>query len=297
MASRTKKIEQKLGYFLFARFQRSFLHKDQLEAERAGAKLGMLLYRLDKKHRSRALSNLALAFPDIPEERRIELAHNCFQHFGRTFADFLRSPARSPDDVLETCPILDLHYIDDALAKGTGVILVTGHFGNWERVAHTMATKGYKVTVVARDANDTGLNREVMKIREHQGIEVLSRGNAARGILRKLKQNEIVAMLTDQNSGDIFIPFFGKPAGTVTGVSSIHLKTGAPLIPIYCRWLSPGRFEGRILPALKPVPGFEPLEGITRSINLSLEEAIRETPEQWLWFHDRWKSARRAGLL
>jgi len=243
------------------------------------------------------LANLRLAMPELSEERRIELTQECAKHFGRIFADFLRSSRRSDEEVRETCPLMDAHLMDAALAKGKGVILISGHFGNWERAAHAVAVNGYKVSVVARDANGRDLNDAVMRIRQQQGVEVLSRGNAARGILRALSRNEIVAILPDQNSGDMFVPFFGKPCGTVTGPAAIHLKTGSPLVPICCRWIAPGRYEARFYPELEPVPGFEPVEAVTRAINNSLESAIRETPEQWLWFHDRWKSARRAGLL
>lgn len=297
MASRTKKLENRIGFMAFSAFQRSFQKKPPEDAEQRGARLGMLLFRIDKKHRNRALSNLRIAYPELSESERLALAQRCFRHFGRIFADFLRSPLRTNEEVAETCPLIDFHHFDEALSRGKGAILVTGHFGNWERAAHAIAAAGYKMTVVARDANDGDLNQEVMRIRQKQGIEVLSRGAAARGILNKLKKNEIIGILTDQNSGDMFIPFFGKPCGTVTGPSAIHLKTGAPMIPMFCPYIGPGKYEARAYPPLEPVPGYEPLEGITRAMNIAIETAIRETPEQWLWFHNRWKSAQRAGLL
>lgn len=299
MASRgrRKQFEQRAGFFAFSKFEKFFLKKDPIAAERAGEKLAMLVFKLSKKHRNRALSNLALAFPEMPAEERLELAKRCFLHFGRVFADFLRSSARTDEEVISTCEIVNQEILDAELAKGKGIMLITGHFGNWERAAHRVVAAGYKVTVVARDANDSDLNQSVMRIREKQGIAVLPRGKAARGILSVLKANEVIAILPDQNSGDIFIPFFGKPAGTVTGPSSIAIKTGAPMVPLYCRRVGPAKYEARIYPPLEPVEGYEPVEALTRAINNSLEAAIRETPEQWLWFHNRWKSARRAGLV
>ncbi len=297
MASRTKKINNRLGFAAFTIFQRSFLKKTPAAAEQAGARLANLIFRLDGKHRNRALANLALAYPEMPESDRVDLARRCFQHFGRTAADFMRSPIRTNDDVAGSCALVDFHYFDEALAAGKGGILITGHFGNWERAAHAIAAAGYKLTVVARDANDSDLNQAVLRIREKQGVQVLSRGQAARGILTRLKQNELVGILPDQNSGDIFVPFFGKPCGTVTGPASIRVKTGAPLLPMFCRRLGLDSYEAKAYPSLEPVPGFDPVEGFTRAINDSIEAAIRESPEQWLWFHDRWKSARRAGLL
>lgn len=297
MATLRKQFEKRAGFFAFSTFEKSFLKKDPLAAERAGEKLGVLAFRLSKKHRNRALSNLALAMPELSEAERLDLAKRCFLHFGRVFADFLRSSARTDQEVMESCPIVGRDNLDEALARGKGVILITGHYGNWERAAHTVVAHGYKVSVVARDANDSDLNRAVLRIREKQGVQVLSRGKAARGILSKMKANEIVAILPDQNSTDLFIPFFGQPCGTVTGPSSIAVKTGAAMVPIFCPRIGPNRYEARILPALTPVEGYDPVEGYTRAINNCLEAAIRQHPDQWLWFHHRWKSAYRAGLI
>jgi KDO2-lipid IV(A) lauroyltransferase len=297
MASLRKKLEKRAGFFAFSKLEKAFVKKDPLAAERAGAKLGMLVYRLSAKHRTTALTNLAMAFPEMPENERVALAQRCFRHFGRVFADFLRSSTRTAKEVIQSVPLVGLENLEDALKLGKGVIVISGHFGNWERAAHRVAAEGFPLSVVARDANDSDLNRSVMRIRAEQGISVLSRGQAARGIMTKLKQNELVAILPDQNSGDIFIPFFGKPAGTVTGPSAIAVKMGAPMVPMYCIRLGPGEYETRIYPAIKPIEGYEPVEGITRAINAWLEAAIREHPEQWLWFHNRWKSARKAGLL
>jgi KDO2-lipid IV(A) lauroyltransferase len=297
MSSPRKKFEKRAGFFAFTTLEKAFLKKDPLAAERSGEKIGRIVYRLSKKHRNQALSNLKLAYPELTDEQRIEMAQNCFRHFGRVFADFLRSSARTDQEILTTCPLHGAEHLDAAMAKGTGGILISGHFGNWERAAHRVAAAGYKVTVVARDANDGDLNQAVLRIREKQGVEVLSRGQAARGILKKLKQNEFVAILPDQNSGEPFLPFFGKPAGTVTGPASIHIRTGAPLIPIFCRWVSPNQYRVDLYDPIEAVPGYEPEEAFTRAINNCLESVIREAPEQWLWFHNRWKSARKAGLV
>ncbi|HVT13950.1 MAG TPA: lysophospholipid acyltransferase family protein [Fimbriimonadaceae bacterium] len=294
---RKKQLEKRLGYLGFAMAEKAFLRKDPIRAERSGMRLGNLTFKVMKKRRNVALANLRLAFPEKTEEERLAIAQECFRHFGRIFADFLRSSQRTDEEMRQTTRLTDMRYFDEALKEGKGAILITGHFGNWERAAHAIVAAGYKVTVVARDANDGDLNQAVMKIREKQGIQVLSRGSAARGIFTKLKKNEIVAILPDQNSSDIFVPFFGRPCGTVTGPAAIHARTGAPIIPFFCKRVGPNQYDARAYPPLKPLEGYEPVEGMTRAINNAIEAAIRETPEQWLWFHDRWKSARKAGLL
>lgn len=297
MGSRRKDFERRAGFLAFQMAEKSFLKKTTLEAERTGERLGMLVYRLSKKHRRRALSNLKLAMPELSERDRDQLARRIFKHFGRITADFVQSPKRTDAEVLDSAEIIGAEHLDNALSLGRGVILITGHFGNWERAAHCVAAKGYRLSVVARDANDSDLNRHVLRIREAHGVEVLSRGNAARGILSRLKKNEIVAILPDQNSEDMFVPFFGHPCGTVTGPAVIHRRTEAPILMVFSTWVAPGRYRMEVLPPLQALDGFEPIEGMTRAINLALENAIRRTPEQWLWFHNRWKSAAKRGLV
>src|SRR5437870_1546816 len=129
MESRRKELEKRAGFLAFAIAEKAFSRKDPTAAERSGARLGMLFYRLSKKRRETALSNLRLAFPDMPENERIELAKRCFQHFGRITADFLRSGIRTDEEVRKNCPIVDAHHLDDALALGKGAILITGHLG------------------------------------------------------------------------------------------------------------------------------------------------------------------------
>lgn len=297
MKRRRKELEKRAGFLAFKMAEKAFQRRDTVAAERTGERLGNLVYKLSHKHRNRALTNLELAFPEMSLQDRESLAKRVFQHFGRIMGDFMKSPSRTDEEVLSNATVNGFEHLDAALAAGKGAMLITGHLGNWERAAHIVAARGYKLSVVARDANDTDLNRHVLKIRQAHGVEVLSRGHAARAILKKLKANEIIAILPDQNSGDIFIPFFGKPCGTVTGPSSIFEKTGAPMLLVTTERIAPGQYRLDIHPPLEPVEGYDVVEGMTRAINNALEAQIRRVPDQWLWFHDRWKSARKAGLL
>lgn len=296
MASR-KELEQRAAAILFGMAERSFRRRSEARAERLGERLGLLLFKLDKKHRERTRKNLAMAFPEWPAERVESVAQGVFRHFGRVTADFMRTESRTNEQVIASIQAEGMEHFTRALEAGRGVVLVTGHFGNWERMAQYLTAVGLPVSVVARDANQEGVNDRVLKLREKAGVEVLSRGNAARMILSKLKKNTVVGILPDQNAGDIYVPFFGKPCGTVQGPAVLSERTGAAVIAAYCTWEACGRYRIRIGEPLVAEPGFEPIEGMTRAINASLEAAIRRHPEQWLWMHDRWKSARKKGLL
>jgi Kdo2-lipid IVA lauroyltransferase/acyltransferase len=127
-------------------------------------------------------------------------------------------------------------------------------------------------------------------------MQVLSRGSAAREIIKRLKAGEVVGLLPDQNADDAFIPFFGKPAGTVLGPAVLHIKTKAPLLPSCCIRTGPGTYKVIFFEPIRQLEN-ETAEELMTRINAVLEKMIRIAPEQYLWMHDRWRNARRKGLL
>lgn len=268
------------------------------DALQTGEKIGRILYRIAKTRRRRTLDNLALAFPEkLPDERE-QIAKGVFESFARSSVDFLLADDRSPQEALANIDVTGLEHVQAAKAAGKGALLITGHIGNWERLAAYMSYSGYTLHVVTRDADDHGFNEIVNKIRRGPGTTVIPRGDAARPILQRLKENEFVGILPDQNSHEAFIPFFGHPAGTVLGPGVIHARTNCPVICGYCVYIGDGRYRAVFTPPLEPLPGYETKgEGLMRAVNAWLESVIREYPDQWLWMHDRWRNARKKGLL
>ncbi len=277
--------------------QRTFEKRDVVAAENLGEKLLVFGYKLDRKHRERAIQNIRLAFPEKSYDEARVLALETFRHFGRVMGDFLRSPARTDEEVLASIEPVSLQPYLNANAKGKGVLAITGHLGNFERLAHWFQAQGHTITVVARDANDAGMQKQVANIRGGSGLSMLSRGNSARAILEKIKRKETVGILPDQNADECFVPFFGKPCGTTLGPAVLHLRTGAPLVPGFCLRTGPGKYRVEIFEPMEYQRGKSEPEQIMADINAVLENVIRRYPEQWLWLHDRWKSARRKGLL
>jgi len=287
----------RFGEPLFVRYQARFERMDQIQAEKAGERLGRIHYAIDRKHRLRTLSNLAMALPEIDPRRRALIAKGVFMHFGRIGGDFLRSPIRKFDEVTSNMAVDGFEHVEAAEARGKGIIALTGHFGNWERYAQYMVARGRKLSVIARDANQEGVQARVQAIREAAGVEVLSRGNSARHSLIKLRKNEMIGILADQNSYDCFVPFFGKMAGTVNGPAVLHQRTGATLLPMFCIWEDYGKYRVVVHPPVDPENTETDATQITAELNLALESIVRQYPEQWLWMHDRWKNSRREGLL
>ncbi|MFN8140217.1 MAG: lysophospholipid acyltransferase family protein [Fimbriimonadales bacterium] len=269
-------------------------------SDRLGCWLGRVGFRLNKKHRTRTILNLTMCFPDWDESRVLKTAKRVFEHFGRTVMRFFSSVKLTDDQLAKTIEHYDDTPLRTALESNKGVILVCGHFGNWERGAQMLTQRGLSLAVIARNANDEKTTNLINQKRKSHGLEVLARGNAARDVLRALRENKVVAILPDQNARDLFVPFFGFPAGTVSGPAAFHLRTGAPVVFSALWEREDGRYEG----FCKQLQ-FQGLDGnrehdereIMAQINAELEESIRHHPHQWLWMHDRWKAAREQGLI
>ena len=288
--------ERVLGW-AFDAAQRRFASRDAAGAERMGERLGLLAYRLDKKHRHRAEANLRFAFPDRSEAWAVETARASFLHFGRLAGDLMRSPQRTDAEVLENLEISPhaLAYFDEA--EGRGTVICTGHLGNWERAAHWVTASGHRLSVVVRHVNQASLQERVEGLRRAAGIEILSRGDAAMGMMRKLRRGEMVAVLPDQNATDAFVPFFGHPTGTVIGPAVMAKRTGAYVLSAFCLRTGPGKYRLVVHPPRDPRSDDRDPTETMAAYYADLEAAIREAPEQYLWMHDRWKASRRRRML
>jgi KDO2-lipid IV(A) lauroyltransferase len=297
MSNLRRTFLDRFGAVAFGAGQRFFLKKDVVVAERRGEMFGELAFRVLKSRRMRTISNLQLAFPEWSDQKRFDVARGVFRHFGLITADFLRTPLRTADELLQNMEVEGLEFYEEAKSLDKGIIACTGHLGNWERFGHWMIVSGRKISVVARDANQGAVQERVSKIREMTGLTVLSRGDSARPILQKLRKKEVIGILADQNSDDCYVPFFGKPCGTVLGPAVLHQRTGAALLPSFCVRTGPGRYKVVIRAPVDLANVEESPEKIMTELNAALESVIREYPEQWLWMHDRWKYARRKNLL
>ncbi len=263
-------------------------------AQAWGAFVGALGFALSKRYRDVADRNLQWAFGDaLDPDRRRALVRRVFVNFGRaTLGEFLKAPFLTPDALRQLVKADTYAPIDALLARGKGLILVTAHFGNWELLARRAILEGYAVTVVARQGDDPAFNALTDRLRANGGYEVHPRGASPRLLLQRLRQNKIVAILPDQKSDDVFVPFFGKTAGTVAGPAVLALKTGAPIVPMFCPRLPDGTYQVVICPEINTQPTGDAkadTQRIMADINLAIEEIVRRFPDQWLWLHDRWR--------
>jgi len=257
--------------------------------------LGSMFYRCSKRYREVALKNLRAAYGAEMSEAEIRsIAREVFRHFAREALQFFYVLSLSKDQVDAAVELVDREKLDHALAQGKGCIILTGHYGNWEMLARKLVISGYKVNVIARDSDDPGITGITTRIRESGGYRVFDRDQPIIGAYRALRGNEILGILPDQNEGNgVFVDFFSRPAGTATGPAVLSLKSGAPIVPVFCESLGNGRYRAVVHSPIEFAPtGNEEADiaELTRLVNAAIEAEVRRNPSQWLWLHDRWKS-------
>jgi len=262
-----------------------------------------LAYRLYGKERETAIKNISLAFPGMDEMIVRAMAKGSFSALGRNVFDALRLSYIDGEEVFSLCTIEGEENLRRVYDEGRGVIALTGHIGCWELMAAFVSHRGFKLTVIAKELPDKVLNGLLVKLRERHGLTVIPRGKSAISAARVLSKGEVLGVLIDQDmEGEgVFVPFFGVPAYTTIGVSVLALKTGAPIVPMAIHMLPDGRHRIVVMPPIEEPPveldEKERIRIITERSSLAIEKLIRLYPQQWVWFHDRWKKAFERNII
>jgi KDO2-lipid IV(A) lauroyltransferase len=241
-------------------------------------------------------ANLSTAFGDsLSDEERAGIIRRAFLHFGTVFFDFFHLAYLPPARRDRHIRMEGEENLRAALGRERGVLLFTAHYGLWE-IAPTPINPIIPMKVVARPLDNVYLERILRRLRGRLGSEVISKFQAGREILKALRAGESVAILIDQNvlaQEAVFVDFFGRPAATTPSLAMFHLRTEAPIVPVFCSPTSSRAYRVRILPPVEvPRSGDreEDVKRITEACTKIIEDQVRRTPEQWFWFHDRWKT-------
>jgi KDO2-lipid IV(A) lauroyltransferase len=261
---------------------------------------GRLLYHILPYRRSIVLGNLRRVFGDnLPESEIIHLAQAYYAHYARFLIEFMRLPFMSAKRRESWLRLENMEAPLDAHRRGKGLILLTGHFGNFEvaTVAGISRFPQYRgqFYFVRRMLKPRLLNDFVTRRFRKAGFGVLPKRGSLDNILDLLARGSIIVFGFDQHAGErdgVVVDFFGHPAGTFKSVALLALMTGAPVIPAYS-WREPDgrhvlRFE-RALPLIECEDSSEAIRLNTRAYNAALERMLLRHPEQWIWMHRRWK--------
>jgi len=266
-----------------------------------GGRLGGLWGRLDRRHLAIAADNLRRAFPEWDEARVARTARGVYRHFGTVILDLLWMQGRSADELLPLADLEGLEQMQRASERGKGVLCPGAHLGNWELQAIASVPLVGEISSIARPLDNPALDSRLVALRTSTGNSVIYKQKALSQAIRTLRQGGILAVLIDQNVQEkdgVFVRFFGRPACTTTVAAALALKTGCAIVPVRCTLRPDGRYLMAYGPAVEWTGSGrreEDLLALTQLLTSLLEAWVRETPEQWLWLHRRWKTQPSSG--
>jgi Kdo2-lipid IVA lauroyltransferase/acyltransferase len=266
-------------------------------ALKVGDMLGLLLFHVWGSRRRIAIDNLSKCVSAgairITEPAETVIREN-FRNLGRSFIEVIKIYYGLGEKIIRSVRIEGLEHFKAAQSKGKGVVLLTGHCGNWELLAIAASAKLSGIAIVARPINNPYLNKIVERVRRKYGNEVIYKKGALKPIMKKLKNNECVGILMDQavipEEGYV-LDFLGRGAWTTKMPAVIVRKTGASVIAGFIH----RTVTGHIITAYPEVElsgnnnKEEAVKEDTRKFSSYIENYIKEHPTEWLWIHRRWK--------
>ena len=258
--------------------------------------LGGLVYRLNTKHRRIILANLDHAYGDtITRDEKEAIAKQCFQNFFVYAADFVHASNQSPEYLKSHVTVENEHILDEALARGEKIILVSAHYGVWEMILHTVgAFKAPIATIAERIRNSERLNETLAEYRQKNNVVMFKKRGALVKIVKALREGNILAYLVDQSySKGLEVTFFGQPVLHVQSASQLSRKYGALLLPVFCTTddykTYTIRFQEPFTCEVTEDEETDILRCTQRQSDI-IEQAVRERPADYFWFHKKFKA-------
>ena len=297
MAKPRNKVMDYLAY-LGLRLFASIVHIFPWETNYRTARLiGDAMYHFDRRHRKRAIEHLRRSFPDWTERQYRRVAKASMRNLVYLglevlFTTRVITPGRWRHHITLTNQAENIRML---VENKTGIIYVTGHFGNWEVVGFTQAALGFEGYAVARPLDNPYINDYIMGVRQAKGMTILDKKGATELMDDILDSHGYVSFIADQDAGrrGYFVDFFGRKASTYKSIALMAMRHNVPVVVGYGRRLDEKyHFELGVQRIVHPeewADKDDPALWLTQEYTTALENVIRTAPEQYLWVHRRWK--------
>ena len=262
---------------------------------RLGRLVGDFIYYCVPVRKAIVLDHLEQAFPEKSVAEIKKIARGTYQNLGMNVLEHLRIPTLSDEEIRGVVDLADEEILVQALNRKRGVIIVGGHFGNWEYSSSALSANGYRFGVVVAKVSNKYIDNRINEHREKTGGVMIPKRSSTKAVIKMLRENGTVGMLIDQNQkrGGVFVDFFGRPCSTAKGPALLALKTGAAII-FFAAIRQP---DTTIKVAFEPIDidyqagaTEENIHDIIQRCTSRLEHYSRLYPDQWFWMHRRWKT-------
>lgn len=266
-------------------------------AVRLGAAVGPIAMAFDRGNRSIAIRNLTIAFPEIDDAARLSILRDTYRNFGRMAAEWVHFFELNPGNIENYVTYEGREHWDEAirLSNGRGILVLTGHFGNFELLSLGHSLHGNRIAIVQRPNRNPIIDRAVAARRLRNGNLTVSRKGAGREILKLLRQNWMVAVPLDLDvRRGVFVDFFSLKASTSDALARIAIASRAPVLPAFMvREGTSTRHRITLFPPIAAVRGDDRDDAVrdyTQQFTTLFEAMVRRHPDQWNWIHRRWKT-------
>ncbi len=260
-----------------------------------GIFIGKTLRILSKRREKITIENISKAFPQLDENGVKKICKESYHNLGITLIELLTIPYLTENEIKNYIKYDNIELINEAYNRNKGLIVLSGHFGNWELTAYSLGVYfQMPVSIIVKPQKNYISDRYLNKFRSMSGNKMIPMGNAARQIIKAIKDKETIAMLVDQSADkdkDIFVDFFGRPAITYEAPAMIALKYKCPIIIGF----SHRQNDGTYIVNTKEIDysdlddSKESIIELTKRHVEILEDNIRKNPGHWAWQHKRWK--------
>ncbi|AGB42289.1 Lauroyl/myristoyl acyltransferase [Halobacteroides halobius DSM 5150] len=254
--------------------------------------LGNLLFYLVKDRRELGIKNIKLAL-DYSQEEAYKLTKDVFKELAFKFIEIFRLEKWNKEDFNHRITVEGLDNLEKAYEQGQGIVLFTGHLGNWELLGIYLSWLGYPVNAIAKEQRSDLITEELWQLREIHGAKIFNR-KQVKSSFKALLKKELLVILGDQDAHQAgeFVQFFHRLASTPKGPAVLAQKAQSLILPIYM--IREG-IDNYSLVVEEPLQltqdaSRDERKKVLQKLTTSLEEKIREYPDQWLWLHRRWKT-------
>ncbi len=305
LSERIKVFERAVGRYSLLSARWIISHLPEGSFKMTSRILTVLGWPILFKKRRLTIENLTNAFGKEKSAKEIDqISWDCFQNFARGMVELIYFADR-PDEIRKKVRFEGQEHLDAAFKKGSGVILVSAHFGNFILMYLRLIVEGYKTNIIMRRTRDQKFEEYITEFRDSHGMQTIYDLPARKCVqqsLKALRNNEILFILLDQNYGSdgrIFVDFFGRPAATAAGPIVFSNRTSAPILPIFIMRDGGEQHKIVIEPPVQLETGADEMDSTVKSvakITKIIERYARELPYEWGgWMHKRWKSQAAEG--
>lgn len=266
-----------------------------------GIGISSLGFHLLGNLRRTGMRNLEIAFPERSEGERAKLLRGTFENLGRVLGEASQFGKATPEKIAK---IVDFELDEETEAlweririEKRGLVITTGHLGNWEMLVFAFAALHEPISYLARPIDNPLIEELTVKVRTRFGNRPINKANSAMLAIRLLREGEILGVLADVNAHPkegVFVPFFGIPACTTAGPATFAIRTNALLFPIFCVFdKATNRYKivhGNVIEPASTGDRQADIVSTTAQYTAEIESIIRRYPDQWMWIHKRWKT-------